>query len=298
MKHYFIINPTAGPVDATEKIKGLINQYFTDEDQYEIYLTKCSADAYRYSKEICERYPDEEKCFYAGGGDGTTYEVINGIASFDNVYFTVLPFGSCNDFLKVFPNYDFKDLGKLKHGKVMPVDCLEVNGFYSLNVLNVGVDALINYDACEFKKRMNVKKAYNKAVMKNALKLKHSKITLTVDDKVVFDDVMTLCSFANGGFYGGGYNCAPRAIVDDGLMEITIVHNVGLFKFAKIIGRYKAGKHLDDAEAMKVITYLRGKHVVLDSDERLCFCIDGETIWDNHFEINLLEHKINLVLPE
>ena len=44
---------------------------------------------------------------FACGGDGTMYEVLNGIVGYKNRNFGVIPTGSCNDFLKIFPFKNF-----------------------------------------------------------------------------------------------------------------------------------------------------------------------------------------------
>jgi hypothetical protein len=48
----------------------------------------------------------EEIRFYACGGDGTLYDVVNGAFGFKNVQVAVIPLGSGNDFIRLFGTKD------------------------------------------------------------------------------------------------------------------------------------------------------------------------------------------------
>ena len=105
MKHFFILNPASGPKDKTPELIKQIEEIFKDkEDSYEIYLTKGPKDSFTIASNKSKNLT-EETIFYACGGDGTSFDVINGIAGAKNAYFAVYPIGSCNDFLKTFPVY-------------------------------------------------------------------------------------------------------------------------------------------------------------------------------------------------
>ena len=55
----------------------------------------------------------EELRIFAAGGEGTAFEVLNGVVGFDNVSIGVIPCGSANDFLKYFGNKEeFFDIAK------------------------------------------------------------------------------------------------------------------------------------------------------------------------------------------
>ena len=109
MKHVFIINPAAGKVSQVEIIENKLEKYNGVID-YEIYITKCEGDAKRFCKEYMENTSELVR-FYACGGDGTLFEVVNGVATFENASVACYASGSGNDFVKNFANVDsFKDL--------------------------------------------------------------------------------------------------------------------------------------------------------------------------------------------
>lgn len=297
MKHYFIMNPHAGKTSSCELITNEVKRVFNEEDNYVLYETKGAGDAFYYVKEVCDKLT-EDAVFYACGGDGTVYEVMNGLVNCKHAILGIMPTGSCNDFLKSFPEHDFSSVENLVNGEVKPLDVLKINDFYSINVANCGFDAKVNDDVQKMvMKHKNVKKAYNMSIIKNIIKKKADKVKIFLDDVLLKIEKTLLMAFGNGGFYGGGYHCAPFAKIDDGLIEAVIVKDVSILKFASLVGKYKAGTHLDNDKYKDIITYKQVKKVVIDAEEPLCFCVDGETVWDKHFDIEILKHQTRIMIP-
>ena len=173
MKHYFIINPAAGIINATNDLRDKLELIFKDKNEkYDIYITEGPGDVSEQIKKVCTENemkdnPDEYT-FYICGGDGSSFEGVNGVYGFKHARLTIVPVGSCNDFLKTFPEYDFTDLELLINGEERIIDVLRVNDFYSLNIANIGFDARVNDDCIRLKsKYKTVKKAYNVAIRKN-----------------------------------------------------------------------------------------------------------------------------------
>ena len=100
MKHIFLINPAAGKKGNAESIiRPQIEDYCGKEGlDYEIYVTKCQGDAQNYCREHAKS--GEALRFYACGGDGTLYAVVNGAYGYPNCEVAVIPLGSGNDFVR------------------------------------------------------------------------------------------------------------------------------------------------------------------------------------------------------
>lgn len=299
MKHIFIINPTAGKKDSTEKvvkeIKGVLN-----EDEYIIYKTKAPLDATEYVKKMCEEIK-EDVCFYACGGDGTLNEVANGAALCPNAYVTSYPIGSGNDFLKYFGDpKNFLDLKSLINGKRIAADILKFGDKYILNICNMGFDADVCIRMEKYKKLplMSGKGAYNLGVLVTFLKKMNNKFKITIDDdEVIFDDYSMLCTVSNGICYGGGYYCAPKALIDDGLIDVCIVKKISKFSMIKMIKKYKVGKHLEDPKFKDIIIYRTCKRVRIESEKPVNYSRDGEVGSSLNIYIELIPKGINFVIP-
>lgn len=303
MKHYFIINPIAGRNDSTEYITQEVERIFENrKEEYVVYITHKICDATDYVSKICmeneKSESPEDIVFYACGGDGSCFEVLNGLAGYKHALFTVVPVGSCNDFLKSFPEYDFSNLEDLVNGVEKQIDIIKINEYYSLNVCNIGFDSKVNYDCvANRKKYKTIKQAYNAAIIKNILKPWNDKVEIAMDSKVIFKGKLLLSAFANGNYYGGGYHCAPLAKVDDGLIDACIIKKVSRITFASLIKYFKDGTLLNKKQAKNIVTYKKGRKISITSDKTLTVTIDGESFFWKNIDINVVTKGLRFILP-
>jgi diacylglycerol kinase (ATP) len=91
---------------------------------YEIYVTKSLGDAQGYVRDYLKSHdPKETYRFYACGGDGTLYDVVNGAYGFPNAEVACSRLGSGNDFVKNFHDLEaFRDLDRSIAGKPRKID--------------------------------------------------------------------------------------------------------------------------------------------------------------------------------
>ena len=299
MKHIFIINPKAGVRNSFDTLKKEIEDIKNLD--YVIYETKAHRDAIIFVKEYITEHPGEELRFYACGGDGTLFEVINGASGASNVEISCVPVGSGNDFLKYFGDPErFKDINNLVNGTVCDIDLLKFNDIYIANIFNIGFDSRVVVKQAKIKKwpLMSGKGAYNLSVFFSLFGKMSWKCKLLVDEEVVYDGKMTLAAIANGICYGGGYYCCPKAKVDDGLIDICLVKKVSILTFAKLVGKYKAGRHLDDEKVMKHLIYKQGKKIQLELSKVLPYSADGEIDYSNNVNIEIVNKCCKFVVPK
>ncbi len=299
MKYYFIINPISGSSDKTEILTEEIKEVFLENknDEYEIYVTKSKDDGEKYVKSVSSRIT-EDTVFLACGGDGTSYEVLNGLAEQPKAILGVVGVGSCNDFLKCFPKLNFRNIKNIVKGVIKKIDLIKCNDRYCLNEVNIGFDAKVNEDCNHIKeKTKNVKRAYNKAIIKNIIKKSAPMAKIKVDGEEFYHDKMFLMTCANGKYYGGGYCAAPKAIVDDGLLETLVIRNISTLNFVSLVGDYKKGTHLDKPKFFKFLKYTQSKEVDIEFEEDARVCFDGEIIYSKKLKINIEPLKLRFLLP-
>ena len=298
MKKFFIFNPIAGQGKAGRAFLQSLEEVMKTDPSIHLYVTKGVGDATTFADKIATKYK-EDIYIYACGGDGTTYEVINGIADHDNVYVGIVPTGSCNDFLKSYTDYDFLDLNKQLNAKVKKIDLLRVNGHYCLNEANIGFDARVNYDQIQLRKKCkSIKQAYNRAIIKNLLIPLSEPMKVVCDGKEFYNANSTLIAICNGNYYGGGFKVAPYAKDNDGILDVVLVKKLFVLSFAMLIKKFRAGLHLADKKCMKHIKYTTCKEVTISADHQLCLTIDGETFHTDTVNIKVLPDKIRFLLPE
>lgn len=301
MKHIFVINPNAGKKDRFEEISSLLKKYDGIID-YETYRTTCKGDGREFVKNYLLTHPKEETYrFYAIGGDGSLHDVVNGAYEFPNAEVACYPSGSGNDFIKNFDNHEgFRNLDSLINGHVKKVDLLKANNKVSINIFNYGFDGEVTFKMHRIKKwpLMSGKGAYNVAAFASLLLNMSTKMKITLDEEVIFDDKGLLIAVANGHTYGGGYKCAPESKVDDGLIDVCLIKKISRFKAPSLMSIYKKGEHISNKKLEGKVIYKKCKHVTIESPNPVAYAIDGEVFRERFIDITILPLTLNFVLPE
>ena len=301
MQTVFIVNPAAGQPGTREAVEKALLALHAPV-AYEIYETTGPGDATRYVAAYASAHPETDVRFVACGGDGTLNEVVCGAVGHGNVSVTCYPCGSGNDFVKYYGGKDkFTDIGKLVAAPDRRIDLMRVNDTYSINVVNFGFDTCVCQTMINVRRKPLIggKNAYTTGVVTALIKAMRTRCKITVDGAVINDGDMLLCTIANGHYVGGAFKCAPKSSNEDGLLDICKVAPIKRLRFPKLLGPYSAGKHLDeDSGFSDVITYLRGKRVEIDADDKFAVSVDGEIVTSPHFEIEILPGALRFGVPE
>ena len=299
MKHIFIINPVAGKGKIQDKLKEDIHQTLRDKEiDYEVYVTKFKGDVENYIANKCKE--NIQIVFYACGGDGTLHEVINAAIKYDNASVGVMPTGSGNDFIKNFSNYgNFSDIKSQIEGDIVEIDVLKVNDVYAATVLNIGLDADVAFNMHKFKKIPFIKgsTSYYLAII-YCLFSKLGKYLEVKTDKNVIKGTFLIGVIANGQYYGSGYNCAPKAEINDEILDLCFVENISRTKILSLLGSYKKGNHLEDPKINKYVTYDKIKQANIILSEPTNVCMDGEKYTFSTINVTTEKNSLRFRLPK
>ena len=300
MKHIFVVNPCAGERDSSAQITEQLKDI---SEETEVYVTRGPRDATHYVYARCRAADDEPLRFYACGGDGTLNEVVSGVmeAAIDGrrVEVACYPCGSGNDYVKNWPEADFGNLQALVAGTAVPVDLLRIGDRYCVNVMNYGFEA----EVCRTMERVRRwplvggRMAYLTGIVHCLLHKRHNPCRISVDGEAWHSGDMLLGSAACGRFVGGGYQCAPRAVVDDGWLEAQCIESLSVARFLKAIGPYQRGEHLDRVELHDVVHHRRARQMVFEADREFSVVVDGELLSGRRFEAVLLPKALCFVIP-
>lgn len=294
MKYIFIVN---GREDKDYILPDLNSQIKKNKISHEIFVTTGPGEGTRHVNLYCDLHPKEEICFVACGGSGTANEVVSGVVGRDNKYVAFMAYGGTNDFTKCYPELDFRNLRGILNGKVKKIDALKVNDSYSFNVINIGFDSMVANYWYIYQEEM-VKNAFNRGLALAILKNRFNSIRVVADGEVLCKKWLTQVTLGNAKYCGGKYLCSPRAIDDDGLMEVTVFRPMSFVRLLYAMSKYEKGLHLEDRTCHGVIKYRRARHVELSSNRVFYLSLDGEMISGSHFTVDVLEKSVNLILPE
>jgi diacylglycerol kinase (ATP) len=107
------------------------------------------------------------------------------------------------------------------------------------------------------------------------------------------DQPTMLAAFANTPVYGGGMKIAPRARMDDGLLDVCIVAAVDPFKLFCMFPTVYAGRHL----SIREVSYFQESRVRVETEHPLDVYADGEYVCRTPVEVGVHRGALRVIVP-
>ena len=206
------------------------------------------------------------------GGDGLVHLAVQALAG-TTTALGIVPVGTGNDFargLATIPD-DPVEATRLALGEPRPMDAIRADTGWVASVATAGFSGDVNRRA----NRLRFPKGpsrYSVATMLELPTLRNIPARITVDG-VVHEFDAALLAVANTGWFGGGMQIAPDARPDDGMLELTVVADVGRLELLWFFRLVFSGRHMTHPK----VHGLRGRHVTIDAAD-LDLWGDGEAI--------------------
>jgi YegS/Rv2252/BmrU family lipid kinase len=100
---------------------------------------------------------------------------------------------------------------------------------------------------------------------------------------------------ANSKSYGGGMRVAPNALLDDGLLDVMVLEQVGKLTFLlRLLPKVFLGTHLDEP----CVKVFKAREVSLDADRPFTLYADGDPIADLPVRVRALPGAVRVLVPE
>lgn len=301
MIYHFILNPKSGNSRRQKKMEADIKSACIKRQlSYHIYYTTAMGDATEYVKSMV-RISSERQRFICVGGDGTINEIANSAPCNPNVEFGVIPSGSGNDFVRNFTNTrHFSNIDAQIDGSTESLDLIKCNDNYCVNMVNIGFDCAVVKEAARLKKHKLVTPgmSYIFGVVAVLFKKFGTKMKLIFDDGEILEREFTLTAIGNGKFCGGGFMAAPRALLQDGLLDVCAINKLSRFTFITLVAHYMKGTYLENKRAMKIIRHRQVPHFKMEFESPIPICIDGEIKGAKTVDFSVVQNAINFVVPK
>lgn len=276
MKWIFIINESAGRGKCKKILPNIEKECKQRNIEYEIRNITKEKSGY----DIALEYKDKDYVIYVVGGDGTLTITLPALIGTKNKL-GIIPAGSGNDTYRTIKN--------MKKDETL-IDVGKINNTYFINVACSGIDAEIGNNVEKLRSTIiPTSQLYNASIVYTFVKFKHKKMKLKTNVKNI-ETKYTILSICNGGYYGGGFNIAPKSALTDGLLDIYYAEEMAKIKMIPLILRLKKGKH----EGKRRIHKFRTNHVELELEEEVTFNVDGEKLTDKKFVIDIVPKAITL----
>ena len=303
---FFIINPNAGKEEAKHKWP-LIERILGQKNiKYSFAFTEKQGDA---EKITIEKISEGFRYFVVVGGDGTLNEVVNGIfkqnsEAYSEIHLGLIQMGTGNDWSRYYGfNNDIENSVKrieninIKQqdvGKIIFNDNGESKEAYFINVAGLCFDAVVVKATNAMKERgQRTKSAYLIALLSSLIKYKPWDLKIKINGTELCGKFLSI-SIGNGKYSGGGMMQTPDAIIDDGMLDVTIYEDMPKSKVVKNV------KKLYDGTVTKVsgVKTFRCKTLQIENlnPQSVIFAeTDGEIIGNGPYTITVMHKVLNIL---
>ena len=274
--------------------KEISDANFDPHENHKFLYTTHAGHAEELALEAC----NHSDLIIAVGGDGTAFEVINGMMrSSEKPVLSIFPKGTANDFARnfsLFPN--FKNLlHALNFGVLFNLDVGEVHWpkhdkkRYFLNILDVGLGAEVVTRMNSGSRLFGAPLTYLWHITRALLTYKARTLTITIGARNLSPTKTMSFVIANGAWFGNNLKIAPAAKTDDGFFNYT---HLGDFSFLEYVTHVPAAKKGREILHRK-INYGSGVSFQISGDADLE--ADGEWLGTLPVEVKCLPKSIKFL---
>ena len=308
MKAKVILNPITGRGQGARLLPKVEAELRRHGIKYELCITSGPGHALQIAREVV---PAEFDCVIAVGGDGTVNEVVNGLiaaAQASNRWqngdpvgtLGVIPIGSGNDFAFAL-GLRAHDIAyackRIAIGQPRLVDVAHVVDdrpveLYFCNNMGSGFDAAVNIEAHKLK-RVRGFLLYFVALIRTIFLYYRAPWTEITAGEDQLRMPILMASIANGPRTGGGFLMAPKAQVDDGVLDLCVAGQVSRLGILRLIPHFLRGTH----EGQRPIQMLRANHIVIETKEGLPVHVDGEVfrVSAHRLDVHIWQQRLRVL---
>lgn len=240
------------------------------------------------------------------GGDGTVHRNLPALMGTD-VPLLVVPVGSGNDFAAALgldalhtaiaawqkflaggQNVSKIDLGTI----ATPGAAVPNNPIYYCCIAGVGLDSETNRRANSLPWWMRAHGGYVLSAVISIFLYRPRVVRVSVGERTISKPA-TLVAFANAPAYGRGMRIAPRAQLDDGLLDLCFVERVAAWRLLWLFPRVFSGAHL----AMDEVEYVQTNQLRVDSECPMAVFADGEFVAETPIEVGIVSRALTVIVP-
>jgi YegS/Rv2252/BmrU family lipid kinase len=246
-------------------------------------------------------------CIALVGGDGTVNEVANGLIADDcplrpDLALGIIPRGTGADFVRTLgiPHDLEGAAARLAMGQMREIDVGKVryrssDGSaavrYFLNEGEIGMGAAASDRVNRSSKRLGGRLSFLRATLITALSYRGHLVALSFDGAPAQRMLLTNVWLANGQYSGGGIRMAPRARLDDGLLDVVCIGNLSQVQKIIFLPKLRSGAFIH----LPQVTYLTARRIEAESEVPVLIEVEGEAIGSLPATFELIGERLKVI---
>jgi diacylglycerol kinase (ATP) len=227
------------------------------------------------------------------GGDGTLNLAIR---EFDlaNGTLALVPTGSGDDFARVMgiPRDVRAACDVVFDGAIREVDVALANDLRYLGVAGLGFDSEVADYANRNVKFLRGSAVYLYAILRVLPRFTPRPVEIRTGDGTRREEIM-FAAVGNTRQYGGGIRITPDAEVDDGLLDLCIVHRTTRMELLKTLPKAYTGAHVKSP----FVEMGRGRAFEFRSETAMAVYADGEPLTRTPVKFGLCDRRLRVLVP-
>lgn len=226
----------------------------------------------------------------AVGGDGTINELGSALVN-TGIPLGIVPEGSGNGLALYLgiPMNETAAIRRLNRFETVEVDSGVINNRSFFNIAGLGFDATVSDRFANDSVRGPI--GYMRSIINVLGKYKPCTYKLTIDD-VSYEREAFMISVANSPQYGNNAYIAPNASVNDGWLDVCIVHKFPLYILPMMVFHlFNRSAHQSD-----YVEIIRGKNILIERDDNGPVHVDGEPInLEGNLNISVKPNSLKII---
>jgi YegS/Rv2252/BmrU family lipid kinase len=276
-----IVNPTAGNRTAVASCARFEQQLQSAGLICDRKVSTAPSEALYLARQFAPQFD----VLVAVGGDGTAFEVANGIlaAGANQAALSILPSGTGNDLAKVLGIGSAAETARalLEH-RTRRIDVIEIscirNGKaiqrHALLFAAVGIISDLSVKTTNLRKRLFGRRlAYRVSLLQALWSYSSPQMHVTCDGSTIENRFLLACA-SNADSAGGGIKLAPGALMDDGLLNVNLVEAMSRPRAFNQLRRLARGRHINHPK----VRYTSAQILEVKSAPPIDVAADGELL--------------------
>jgi YegS/Rv2252/BmrU family lipid kinase len=293
-RFFVIVNPESGHRRGLQVLEQVRPIFEAADAKLDVKLCERPRHAFQLASEIdAEKY---QACCVIGG-DGTIHEVVNGLMMrgiATGLPLGLIPAGTGNTlhFHQHAADNPVEAAKRILSGRTGPLDVARVTMGdeieYCVNI--VGWAAVADINIWAERLRWCGPARYALATLRYITNPRARRAKLILDDRVIEDEFQMVIG-CNTKYTGKGMMLAPRAEINDDLIDVVVVRHASRWEMLRLFQRVFDGSHVE----MKCVECHQARRFAIELDDQRPLNLDGEATGSAPFAVEMLPGAMRII---